>query len=381
MIVRPRFVALDSAHLIQWFNARTSPESEHKAAAQEFERWLEASSFVPLFTHHHITELANHENEALVAKRLHFLAGLPFVAWIAGADGGGPGTIVSLLAAELKAAVSQKPVVPRAVCALARDEVIRTGSGEKMLGMPVDGWLALRPIFASQASKARAIAAFARIDTVNIAATPIRQLMNGKIRRGEKLDRQMEVMAGTFAADIRRRGDPRIVDPVPMVAEFMHDVGQMAQSLPGTTAEFVLQGLESQHVFLEDIGPSSTVGEMLDLGLFRSQMKIAARAARVEFTEVVRGLRPEHIPTWLLERTLIQHLPDSRKREGGELMDTHLACLALYTDLTLVDKRTLEGFRRLRQKEPALARLIGKVDRAVRFDQIPRLAPLGAQLE
>lgn len=160
----------------------------------------------------------------------------------------------------------------------------------------------------------------------------------------------MEVMAGTFVAEISRRGDPRIVDPAPMVADFMRDVAQMAQPFPGTAAELILRGLECRHVFLEDIGPRSTVGEMLDLGLSRTQMKIAARVAGVDFDKVVRRLKPEHIPTWLLERTLVQHLPDSRKREGGELTDTHLACLGLYADLTLVDKRTLEGFRRLRRR-------------------------------
>jgi hypothetical protein len=44
-------------------------------------------------------------------------------------------------------------------------------------------------------------------------------------------------------------------------------------------------------------------------------------------------------------------LPDIPKREGGELTDTALACLAAYADVTLVDKRTWEGVRRLRVAE------------------------------
>lgn len=178
--MRPRFVALDTSHLIQWFNARMSQQPENKAVAQAFEHWLRTSACIPLFTQHHVAELANHENEALAAMRLRFLAGLPFVAWIAASDGGGPGTIVSLLAEELNAALSQDSVTPQTVCDRAKHKVIRTGAGKAMLGMSVDEWLALRPFFASQANRARMIAAFSRIDSVDIANTPIRQLMNGK---------------------------------------------------------------------------------------------------------------------------------------------------------------------------------------------------------
>lgn len=68
-----------------------------------------------------------------------------------------------------------------------------------------------------------------------------------------------------------------------------------------------------------------------------------------------------------------RQLPDLPRREGGELNDTSLACLAVYADVTLVDKRTLEGVRRLRRKQPGLATLLGRIERAAEFDQIPAL--------
>jgi hypothetical protein len=55
------------------------------------------------------------------------------------------------------------------------------------------------------------------------------------------------------------------------------------------------------------------------------------------------------------------------------LIDTHLACLAAYADVTLVDKRTLEGVRRLRQKEPGITKLLGRIERLARYNEAPAL--------
>jgi hypothetical protein len=154
-----------------------------------------------------------------------------------------------------------------------------------------------------------------------------------------------------------------------MAAEFMRNVEQMAGEDPGTPAELVLRGLATQGVTAADITPTSTVGEMLELGLFRAQLKLATEMAGVPYAEAVRVVRPEQIPSWTINRALDRHMPDLPRREGGELPDAHLACLAAYADVTFVDKRTWEGVRRLRQKELELARLLGRIERLARFDE------------
>lgn len=95
--------------------------------------------------------------------------------------------------------------------------------------------------------------------------------------------------------------------------------------------------------------------------------------AGVSYAEAVRVVRPEQLPSWSLTQALRRHLPDVPKREGGEVNDTYLMCLAAYADLTLVDKRTWEGVRRLRQKDSTLASLLGRVERVSRYDAIPGL--------
>jgi hypothetical protein len=198
------------------------------------------------------------------------------------------------------------------------------------------------------------------------------ELLSGRLREGEDLRRQLNLIEGTYAEDIRRRGDQRIADPAQLAKDFMGNVEEMARGLPMDTRAFVLGALARQGVTEQDIAPTSTVGDMLDLGLFRAKAAIIADAAGLE-PAPLRAIRPNCIPTWTLEQAVERHLPDLPRYEGGELNDTSLVCLAAYADVTSVDKRTLEGVRRLRQKQPVLARLLGRIVRAASFDQIPAL--------
>ena len=87
----------------------------------------------------------------------------------------------------------------------------------------------------------------------------------------------------------------------------------------------------------------------------------------MSYDDAICVVRPEQIPTWSISKALGSYLPDLPERQGGELTDTHLTCLAAYADVTLVDKRTLEGVRRLRQKDPDLAGLLGHIEHLSRI--------------
>lgn len=372
MLVRPKYIALDSSHLGQWAAAHMSPDASHRTIARRFERWLETSGHLPLVCLHHIAELASHENAAVAAMRLRFIASLPIVAWIGTLPERGVGTVVTLFAEELRAALTMSTPEIGAIRDQAKRNLISVGTGAELLAVEPDLWLALRDEFVEQAEQARKVVAFTRVGTVDISKKPMAELLSGRLREGENLRRQLNLMEGAYAEDIRRRGDQRIADPAQLAKDFMGDVEEMARGLPMDTRAFVLGALARQGVTEQDITPASTVGEMLDLGLFRAKAAIVAEAAGLE-PAPLRAMRPNCIPTWTVEQAIERHLPDLPRYEGGELNDTSLVCLAAYADVTSVDKRTLEGVRRLRQKQPGLARLLGRIVRAASFDQIPSL--------
>lgn len=374
MLLRPRYLALDSSHLTQWAHDWSSRKELDRAEASKFTAWMERSGHVLLVTLHHVAELSNHEVPATVLTRLRLLGGRPLLAWIGDADcEGGPGAVTNIMAAEVLAAHS----MPDADATQIRDAVaphlIRAGSGRNLFGPDPDIWLEMQPVFAAQAEKGRQIVALAHSDVVDIADKPLAELLSGRLRQGPDLRRSLDLLRGSFAVDIQRRGDRRIADPVGMAAAFVREVEEVAGNLPTTAPELVWKGLAMMDVGPDDAVGDPTVGQMLDLGHFRSLLKIAAEITGLPYPDLKRTVRREQIPAWIIPDVLRRHAPELPERKGSELTDLHLACLAPYADVTFVDKRTLEAFRRARPKEPALTALARRVERAGSYRDIPRL--------
>lgn len=371
-LIKPRYIALDSSHFGQWARDSASNKAIERAEAVRFEEWLQGQGYVPLMCHHHLEELANHENEAIVLNRLRFIRNLKFFAWIAQMDGSiGMGSIVTLLAEEARAAMEFPSSNAVEIRDRAASQLIKVGTGEDVIGPDPDAWLELQPIFRASSEKAREVMAVGRSKVIDISDMKMADLMNGRLRKGENLRRQIEIVRGSFAFDIAQRGDPRIRSPSAMAGIFIDQVEELSKSGPQSASELVLYGLTRQGVSASDIKPESTVGDMLTLGVFRSQLRVVADKIGFKFEDMAAAITVDQIPSWIISEALRRHGQDLPRRQGSELNDGHLACLAAYADITFVDKRTLENFRRASSKAPLFAQLVKRVERSPSYREIP----------
>ncbi|WP_130814192.1 hypothetical protein [Rhizobium leguminosarum] len=369
-LLKPFFLALDTSHLTQWIRDSLSRKSGERQRARAFSEWLRARGVLPLFTLHHLEELCAHEDADLVCARIGFLHSLPFIAWIGDQ---GPGGVTSMMGSEVLAAHANPEYNPARVRDAAAASLTQVGSGDDFLGPDPNQWLALREIFLQRSREARALVAVARTNVIDISAKPISDLLNGRFRSEEGVRRQLEVMEGSLALDIFRHGDKRIEAPRAVAAGFMKRVADAIGNLPKSAAALVWESLAAQGVEPTDVRPGSTVGEVLEYGLFLQQMRISTQDAGIPFRDLKRSVTMDRVPTWIISSALRRYGPPLKERKGSDLIDTHLACLAAYADLTLVDKRTLEGFRRARRKVPGLNLICRDVDRASGYHDVPAL--------
>lgn len=251
--------------------------------------------------------------------------------------------------------------------------LIQVGSGEDFLGPDPDLLLALREIFLERSRNARALVAVTRTNVVDISTKPISELLNGQFRTEEGVRRQLEVIEGSLALDILRHGDKRIEEPRAVSAGFIRQVADAIDNLPQSAAALIWESLAAQGVEPSDVRADATVGEVLEYGLFLQQMRISTQDSGIPFRDLKRSVSMDRVPSWIISSELRRHGPPLKERKGSELNDTHLACLAAYADLTLVDKRTLEGFRRARWKVPGLNLICGGVDRASNYHDVSAL--------
>jgi len=113
-----------------------------------------------------------------------------------------------------------------------------------------------------------------------------------------------------------------------------------------------------------------TMGELGRLVLFRTQLKVVAPHTGIPFETLKRRVRPDQMPHRVIGDALRIHGQKLNERKGSDLNDGYLAALAAYADVLYVDKRTAENFRRAVRKEPGLAVLVGRIEKASDYRSI-----------
>ncbi|TBC95137.1 hypothetical protein ELH26_14400 [Rhizobium leguminosarum] len=379
-LLKPFILALDTSHLSDWIRDSQSRKSTDRQRAKVFSEWLKSRGALPLFTLHHLEELCSHDDTDLVRSRIRFLHSLPFIAWIAHQGSpSAPGGVASMMSSEILTAYANPEYDVARVGHAAATSLIQIGTGEDFLGPEPDIWLALREIFLERSRNARALVAVTRTNVIDISSKPMAELLKGRFRSAEGVRRQLEVIGGSLASDILRHGDKRIEQPRTVAADFMRQVAGAIDDLPKSAAAMIWESLATQGVEPSDAKPDSTVGGVLEYGLFLQQMRISTQDSGIPFLDLKRTVSMDRVPSWIISSELRRHGPPLMERKGSELNDTHLACLAAYADLTLVDKRTLEGFRRARRKVSSFNLICRDVDRASSYQNVPAL--IGAYVE
>lgn len=250
-----------------------------------------------------------------------------------------------------------------AVRGAARSLLLRSGPGH---GLVPDHPLFLRIMqdwAQRSADRARTITAISSVQFINPKKT-VGELMAGKIRSPEEVNRVLLAQQQVLAAEIVARGDRRITNANERADAFMQEVVDFPRDKPSTARELVLRGLSAQGIDEDEVSLTTTIGEVDRLGLFRSQLRVVAPKTGIPFEILKQRVRADQMPHRVIGNALRACGQKPNERKGSDLNDGYLATLAAYADVLYVDKRTAENFRRVIRKEPQLAMLTGRIEKA-----------------
>lgn len=370
-LVSLKYVVLDSSHLGNWIRDCSSANAVKRDKAARFQEGLIEKGIVAILSLHHLEELLGIESIEVAESRLGHIHSMPLVGWVAPAAlESGIGSVVDVLAAELRTALALR----NSDAVSIRDEVVknllRIGTGKDAL-RPYDGsWREMRCLFKQDQLKNSEIAAIAAFDGIGRPDTKIEDLMAGSVRDPNELAGMLHETLVGLVGEIHDHRDKHVVGPTQIASRFVGQMIQMAGDPLMSVRDFVMSVLSPLGIRSSDIGPETTVADIRELVIFRSRLRVAAESSNLPWPSTIDGIEEDQLPSAIVDRSLRQERQDQGVRYGSELIDRYLASLAPYADITFVDKRTKENFRRAMLKSPKTQELVRRVEKASDYSDV-----------
>ncbi len=193
-------------------------------------------------------------------------------------------------------------------------------------------------------------------------------LLDGRKRAPEDIERRFDQFHEKLSHDIRARGDRRITDPGGSSSAFLVDVKRIGTTATsGANPELGI--LQASGIGISEIGPNTTVADVGALAVFQGKLRVLNEILGRPWPDLKARVKENRLPSGVIQRGLTVFRPDTNEWKGSDLTDT-LACLSAYADITYVDKRTHEAFRRGRSNSPEVVSIVHSVEKAADYNGI-----------
>ena len=372
-LIRPKYVALDSSQLGHIARDKFSKDKARQNRAAEFARGLDQSGSLLFLTLHHLQELFSHHNADVVEQRMEFVQSLPMIASITSIAGDDiVGSVVDIQAAEARIAFKEPAASVESIRDEASKTLFRLVSGAEAVRPFVQSWPELGPELAGQQARSRETIAISRSGFAGMSDVKIVDLLKRASRKPEDIQRQLETLHARLSQDIRERGDKRIPDAERTSAVFIDDVNRLGMATLGTDNP-ALTILSLFDVDISEIGPETTVGDVGAISIFRKKLRVLNQYLGLPWHELKARINEDRLPSSVIQSGVARFHPDTKEWDGSELPDRHLACLSPYANITYVDKRTHEAFRKARLKLERFAKIAGRVEKAGEYISVLNL--------
>ena len=339
--------------------------------AKLFQNSLFDRGYTPLISFHHISELIKHKDMVVGRDSVTFLRSIAAVAWIRShSDRNIAGAATDVFAAEVAAALTITDATAVQVQAKAAQKIIQFGSGDDVIRPYLGNWQLLLPHLWEQEKRAREIMAISSADFLKESGLRLSDILRGDLKSPAEATRRLKAMHKRLTEDIQKYRDKKLSDSAGTSLKFFSDVGAAAEGLGNGGPDAIVRLLETQGIDPTDIKNIKEPEELGDLATFRSQLKIIADSIGVGWNILKGKIDPNSIPSWIIQKELRKHRDPKLRRDGSELTDRHLACLAAYGDVIYVDKRIHENVLRARRKSRTFLSLVRRIEKISHYTNV-----------
>jgi hypothetical protein len=367
MLVRPKYVSLDTASWVKLIRDLALPEVQRILVI------LRSGDLIPYITFEHVLELFQVDTQKQREERLKFFRNLELVAtpkifsdppW---AKTPVCTSCMDVREFEIRSLLHDPGLtLDQVVSSVRSDAIGGTTSGKEIANDPV-----LREIACS--NRMPGILELNRAAASVAYASPVNP--NEKIPDAggySMTDPQTAALLGPaltsmFAARLQILGDPKLKDPTIVAKAIFENSWKILEPQYDVSVRDPFRELAKKVLGLEmsRLPRNPKQSDLITETLYRSRMAVDERRMRLTDREAYSKIPREAIPSmvaWFaLEEEITKNHP---KADGGNMIDFPLAALGLYVDHVEVDKRVLDALQKAARKTALLNGILSKAFRS-----------------
>jgi len=360
-MISTKLISIDTSIFGKLAKDFYSRSKSHHGNAARFIRFVTNNGLIPYFSHHHIQELLQHNNDNIIYDRWSFIRKFPIIAWLQGpGESSLLGSIMEVHAAELSYILQDTSLNFVDLISKVKKDIVTYSSGAEFVDRFEFVYCELRRMGKFDIQKGKSIESLSHIRDPEIDNTKLTVLNVSKLKPFDDAVKWSKDYAKDLETSLRERGDPKLNNHLHISNKFVSQVLDDSKSLyKDNDLSLFEKFIVRKGVDLSQIDSKTTVGDLGYLAMYNTKMKIVADSFRLDFNEVKKI--SEKIPSWILWRELDEIIRKEKKAHGSNMLDKHMAILALYVDVFIVDKRVSECFRQLQNKMPILSKCFNRI--------------------
>lgn len=377
VLIIPRLIALDSSIIGNVARDFYHSNQQNQKKAMRFLDCLSSKNLIPLITWHHIEELLQHNDEAVVDNRIHFIKNFPMVAWFDSVNSQGVvGSILDIQATELSWLIDNPSITLEVVIQKTKDKLLKFGSGQDLVSIfnyDEETWKQIRENLAHRQERCREVASIGHAKMGDDETEKLTKLSDWQLRSPEETLRELKKLGIKLEKDLMDRGDKKLSDHKLVAQEFIKDVYKHGTRLYYSKGSVRENFLKSFDLNPEDLSSKNTIEDIGYTAIFRKKLKILAEKLSINYEDLFRTIKEDCCPSWLIWREVDKVLKTANRACGSNITDKYHSILALYVDILIVDKRVHEIFRQVIRKNEVIKKIIAKVVKLSDYGNISKV--------
>lgn len=334
---------------------------------------------MPIISWHHIEEMLSHKNDEISSRSIVFIHELPFVAVLKSEIEWFIGSIVDIDMEEIKTIlVYENGIEIGFTIQETCRNIYKFCSGASIINPLMSNMGILREVVLSKTHKSKEMASISRAQSLKPhykhKISDIKNMGNYTYSQAVT-NAILNDMKSKLIKEIEEQGDKKIssASAEQVATDFISDI-KIDDSIVDVPMVDMIR--KNSGLSKDEFEKIKSWEDLECVPIFKSRLELISEKFPESQKDKIVNLKEECCPTWLLWKEIYKIRVKAERASGSDINDAFLAGLCLYSDLTIVDKRTHEYLTQIKRKDISISKYMQRFEKLSCYldilDYLPR---------